>query len=67
MSDEWYGKKADKAVPLTDTFIRACIKTGALTPPPGDEIARVNRLVLWVVLIVMFVGAVVSWVAFLWR
>lgn len=34
--NDWYGKMPVNASPLNDTFIRACIKTGALTPPLGS-------------------------------
>lgn len=67
MSEEWYGKKADKSVPLTDTFIRACIKTGTLTPPPGSDTERLNRITAYVVICCVVVGAVIIWVATLSR
>ena len=66
MSD-WYGKKPDKAVDLTTTFLRACLKTGALTPPRGSETERATRLTAYAVLMIVIIGAAMSWAAFLWR
>ena len=49
------------------TWCRMCLRTGVIVPPPGDEIARVNKLVMWSMLIAVTVGAAVSWAAFLWK
>jgi hypothetical protein len=50
-----------------ETWVRMCLKTGAITPPRGYEIERANRITAYAVLTVVMVGALISWIAFLWR
>lgn len=67
LKTDWYGKTADKAVELNDTFIRACIKTGALTPPPQSAAEKLNRVTAYAVICIVAIGAALSWVAVLWK
>lgn len=64
--NDWYGNKPTRAVPLTDTFIRACLKTGALTPPPSED--RMTLSELGYVGVIGFAGVACSllWIIF-WR
>ena len=64
---DWYGKKPDSAVPLTDTFIRACLKTGAITPPIGSERDSVNVVMVSFGLFGMAAVAVWLLTVMVWR
>jgi len=48
-------------------WVKNCIATGAITPPRGSEIERANRITAYSVLAVVAAGALISWIAFLWR
>ena len=50
-----------------EQWIKNCLACGAITPPPGNRIERANRLTAYSVLAVVSIGALVSWIAFLWR
>ena len=49
------------------TWVRMCLKTGAITPPRGSEIERANRLTMYAVFAAVIVGSLISWVAFTWK
>lgn len=50
-----------------DTWVKMCLKTGAITPPRGSSTERINKLTAYGVIAVMTVGAIISWLAFLMR
>ena len=58
---DWYGKKPERALPITETWIRMCLKTGAITPPSGsvtgEERVRQITHTLWGVLLIVLLGA----------
>jgi hypothetical protein len=49
-----------------ETWVRMCLKTGAITPPRGYEIERANRITAYAVLTVVTIGAVIVWIWRLW-
>jgi hypothetical protein len=49
------------------TWIRMCLRTGAITPPREHDIERTTRLTAYVVLAVVTIGSLISWMAFAWR
>ncbi len=50
-----------------DTWVRMCLKTGAITPPKGHSIERANRITAYTVIAAVSIGAIITWVAFLWK
>lgn len=45
----------------------AAISAFLRKPPRGYEIERANRITAYSVLAMVMVGALISWIAFLWR
>lgn len=56
----WQGKMPTKAVPLTDTWIKAQVRSGSITPPLGwvPRTERVGRIVwgIFGVLVILLLG-----------
>ncbi len=65
MTQDWYGRKADKAVPFTDSFIKAAIAQGALVPPL-DWLPFKERMGIKIgILLVLLAFSAVIWAQFL--
>jgi hypothetical protein len=42
----WFGKRPDRAVPLTDVAVRGWIRSGTLLPPEGNPAAERRGAIL---------------------
>ena len=50
-----------------DQWIKNCIASGAITPPKGSDVERLNKYTMYAVWFVVVTGAAISWLAFAWR
>lgn len=60
-SPPWFGKRATKAVPLTDGAVKAWITSGAIVPPIGSRERPAVSAWMGVAWLILVAAAIVPW------